>query len=416
MGDSGGFSAVRSSRSGRSAACTATPEMSRRKSAGSAATARRTRASKSGCVICGAGGNDLGSAAVAAARWRAAAASSPCALLDEPEVIERVRVIGVSASTLVERRARLVEPAELEQRHPALVDRRPEVRAARRARRRFAGAPRRPVRDRSAPAPRGGPAARPPRRRDAGRARLPRRAYSRPSAERSPDGGSWLTCRSAAASSVSGSSGASASASSKRVARLVQPVEPHERDRPGCGAPRPSAAPRGPPPPRRRASRCSHPCRRGAPPCRADRRPARRPRPAARGSSGAAAEGAARRDRCPSSGQSFAPLGSLVPCAVTGGGAQSAPCAGADAGRRQPPPSATAKPATPTSTIGRAAPSEFATCISWIIIPDRRRFARPGSGSDCVNFRPSGRRPRWRRRRRRRPEEPLARRPFPFRS
>ena len=49
--------------------------------------------------------------------------------------------------------------------------------------------------------------------------------------------------------------------------------------------------------------------------------------------------------------------------AVTGGCAQRGAWAGATAGRRQPPLIATARPATPTKTIGRAA-SEFDPCIS----------------------------------------------------
>ena len=184
VGDSGGFSAVRSSRSRQTRRpARRSPEMSRRKSAGSAATARRTRASNSAGVISGRAGRPWDRRAVAC---RQAARRPPPvarALVDEPQMIERVGVIGRLGQHLLEVCPRLVEAAELEQRHAALVAGRREARAAPPAPRRSGEAPPRPARDRSAPAPPAAPAARPPRRPGAGRGGSPRARTRAPCAE-----------------------------------------------------------------------------------------------------------------------------------------------------------------------------------------------------------------------------------------
>ena len=417
VGDSGGFSAVRSSRSGRSAACTATPEISRRKSAGSAATARRTRASKSGWVICGAGGNDLGSRGRRRRQVPRGRRLVARPLLDEPQVIKRVGVIGRLGQHLGEGGPRLVEPAELEQRHAAFVDGRPEVRL------RDQGGVDPPERlgcppeiDQRLPLQKGQP-------RDLldvapGDVAAPAPGVLQPQRRAIARRRELIDLQVGGGLQRLRIVGRQRQRQLERIARLVQPVQPHERDGPVV-----VRLDR----PRRRAGRLLGAGQRAGVVALVEEQRRlveqigdRRVDPGR-----LLGEAAPERPGRLLGGIAVLPLpGRLLALGVLrvlrGRRRQrrwrtDGPCGGV-ARRRQPPPSATVRPATPTRTIPRVAPSEFATCISWIIIPDWTPSARPGWGPFVSGFGVSGRRPRWRRRPHPRPAEPPARRPFPSRS
>ena len=188
VGDSGGSSAVRSGSAGSSAESTLMPARSRRTSR----AARRSpgaRAPRSPPRHVAAAGTTWGRGARLGevARGRPLLAG---ALVDQTEVIDRVRVIGLDASTFSKGAAGLVEAAQLEERHAALVARRRTCGDAASAAS-IGAAPRRaaevdqrlPLQQRQA---------RPGRDRGAADVPAPRRAYSRPSAARSAEGGRWL--------------------------------------------------------------------------------------------------------------------------------------------------------------------------------------------------------------------------------
>src|SRR5450432_1908475 len=77
VGDSGGFSATRSSAPGRSAVSRWEPPRSARASGGSSATTLSTRSEKSAADSSGGGGNDAGSRRDASTKYLSAAARFP---------------------------------------------------------------------------------------------------------------------------------------------------------------------------------------------------------------------------------------------------------------------------------------------------------------------------------------------------